>query len=266
MFRRLFSSLFWVFLTSFAQADSIEDIVSIEVLSGWRTGETTHMAGLQITLAEGWKTYWRVPGEGGIPPRFDWSRSENLASATFHWPVPHVFYSGDLRSIGYDGSVTIPVEFMLEHPEDDARIAGSVQLGICDDICVPVLLDFDGLLPTVGQRDPAIIAALLDGAQTAQEAGIRDVTCDIEPLNNGLRVIAEIKLPVGLHNSEVIIETANQEIWVSPPSTRQEGNTLFVQSDLLHVQNKFFLIDLSLLRITLLHNGTAIDIQGCHRG
>ena len=136
------------------------------MLPGWRTDDGTHMAGFQISLAPGWKTYWRVPGDGGIPPRFAWDGSENMSGVDFHWPVPDVSHINNLRSIGYDGIVVIPFEVGLEDVFADARVAGQVQIGVCEEICVPVTLSFDADLAADGRRDPAIIAALVDRPKT----------------------------------------------------------------------------------------------------
>ena len=51
------------------------------------------MAAVEIRLAPGWHTYWRVPGEAGIPPRFDWSGSQNLAAVAYEWPRPEIIVS-----------------------------------------------------------------------------------------------------------------------------------------------------------------------------
>src|SRR3546814_17092667 len=45
--------------------------------------------GLRVRLAPGWKFYWRTPGEGGVPPQFDWTGSQNLKAAQMVWPAPH---------------------------------------------------------------------------------------------------------------------------------------------------------------------------------
>ncbi|MFY8145805.1 MAG: protein-disulfide reductase DsbD domain-containing protein, partial [Rhodobacter sp.] len=69
-----------------ARAMTQDDLLSAEVLPGWRTEQGTHMAALRLTLAPGWKTYWRSPGDAGIPPLFNWSGSQNLSGVRVHWP------------------------------------------------------------------------------------------------------------------------------------------------------------------------------------
>ena len=86
---------------SLAQEYSTTDsVVTVELLDGWRDVDGTHFAGIEITLAPGWKTYWRAPGDGGLPTSLNWSRSSNLQTAKVHWPRPDVFRVAGLRSIG----------------------------------------------------------------------------------------------------------------------------------------------------------------------
>src|SRR5262245_48206912 len=58
-------------------------------------------AGIEIKLDPGWKTYWRYPGDSGIPPRFDFAGSGNVKAVAVMWPAPHRFPDGAGHSIGY---------------------------------------------------------------------------------------------------------------------------------------------------------------------
>lgn len=247
-------------------AGPADNVVDLEILSGWRTSDGTHMAGLRVQLAPGWKTYWRAPGDGGIPPRFDWQGSENLGGAAFHWPVPEVFHDSGLRSMGYYGTVVIPVEVNLPDAGAPARMRGQLQIGVCEEICVPVLLNFDAALPVDGSRDPAIVAALLDRPMTAAEAGVDNVTCSIVPISDGLRVTTRVSMPPMGAAEDVVIEAGNQEVWVSHPQTRRDGNDLYAVSDMIHVSGGGFALNRSDVRITVLADGRATDIQGCDAG
>lgn len=60
----------------------------LTVENGIAPGSGTLSAGLALDLADGWKTYWRTPGEVGFPPEIDWSGSQNIASIDFQWPAP----------------------------------------------------------------------------------------------------------------------------------------------------------------------------------
>src|ERR1700752_4520566 len=78
-------------------------------------------AGVEIRLASGWKTYWRYPGDSGVPPAFDFSKSENVKSATVLFPAPMRFDDGaGGHSIGYKQGVLFPVHVV---PKDMAKPA-----------------------------------------------------------------------------------------------------------------------------------------------
>jgi DsbC/DsbD-like thiol-disulfide interchange protein len=243
-----------------------EDLVSIEVLPGWRTVAGTLMAGLRITLAPGWKTYWRAPGTAGIPPLFDWTGSANVSAAAFHWPVPEVFDRNGIMSIGYAGQVVIPVEVTTANPGQPVRLAGTVELGVCHDICVPVELRFDKTIPAEGRRDSAIAAALVDRPLTAEEAGVSRIACRIAPTGSGLRLTAEIDLPPTGLPEVVVVETADPGIRVSEAETRRDGGRLTAVADLAGPGGGGFALDRSGIRLTVLGTDSAVDILGCPAG
>ncbi|MEJ6478965.1 MAG: protein-disulfide reductase DsbD family protein, partial [Octadecabacter sp.] len=86
-----------------AAADPMDGVAAFDILPGWRTDRGTHMVAVRISLAPGWKTYWRAPGDAGIPPQFQWDGSQNINAAQFHWPIPEVMNQNGMRSIGYHG-------------------------------------------------------------------------------------------------------------------------------------------------------------------
>lgn len=87
--------------TGAGQAQDFSNVVDAQLLTGWHRNDGTHMAGLMLTLTPGWKTYWRAPGDSGIPPVFSWDGSKNLDDVTVLYPVPQVFHDGGGRTIGY---------------------------------------------------------------------------------------------------------------------------------------------------------------------
>ena len=43
---------------------------------------------LELDMPEDTRTYWRVPGEAGLPTELDFSGSSGIAGHTQHWPTP----------------------------------------------------------------------------------------------------------------------------------------------------------------------------------
>ena len=97
---------------------------------------------LEIDLKPGWKTYWRDPGDAGVPPTLDPSASSNIASAELSFPAPQRFDDGFAIWAGYKEPVAFPVAFTLADPKQPATIEAKVFLGICETICVPVQATF----------------------------------------------------------------------------------------------------------------------------
>ena len=240
------------------------DIVTVEVLPGWQIGDGRHMAALRLTLAPGWKTYWRAPGDAGIPPLFDWSGSRNLGGVRLHWPVPEVWGTNGMRSIGYHDGVILPVEITRSGP-GPVRLSGEMDLGVCEDICVPARVRFDAELPADGRRDPRIVAALVDRPLTADEAGVGSVSCRIAPAALGLSVTATLSLPPVGGSEDMVIETGDPTTWVSEPELSRQGDRLVATARIVPATDGIA-IDRSALRLTILSAGRAVDIRGCPAG
>ncbi len=246
-----------------AGAETLGDVATLEVLEGWRMPSGQHMAAVRVRLAPGWKTYWRSPGDAGIPPYFDFHAAENMAAVAWHWPVPKVFHANGMRSVGYAGELVLPVE-ITPNGSGEVRFAGTVQIGVCEEICIPAMFDFDALLPSGGVRDPAIVAALVDRPLTAEEAGVGQVACEVIPMADGLRLSAEIEVD-RLGASEAAVVEAGPGIWVSDPSVERSGDRLVVTADLA-AQDGPVVLDRSAVRVTVLAEGTGVDIRGCPAG
>src|SRR5438105_12223572 len=77
-------------------------------------GATAQHAGVEIRLAPGWKTYWRYPGDSGMPPRFDFSGSQNVKSVTVRFPAPRRLVDESGTTIGYKHDVVFPLDVVQE--------------------------------------------------------------------------------------------------------------------------------------------------------
>jgi suppressor for copper-sensitivity B len=112
--------------------------------------------GLEIELDRGWKTYWRSPGEGGMPPRFGWSGSANVAGIAIAWPAPKRFDIGGMESIGYSDHVILPLEVALAKPGEPLALRLALHYAVCREICMLVeaklALDLPAHAPQPGAR------------------------------------------------------------------------------------------------------------------
>ncbi|RMA43706.1 protein-disulfide reductase DsbD domain-containing protein [Rhodophyticola porphyridii] len=241
---------------------SADDVVQVRLMEGWRIENGRHMAAIQITLAPGWKTYWRAPGEGGIPPRVRLDRAEGVTGMRIHWPRPEVFFANGIRSIGYRDDVILPIEFSVSD-SGAIEIDGRIDLGVCEDVCMPVTLDLEGLLPPQGSRDALIAAALSDRPLTRAEAGAGAATCRITPISDGLRVEAQMRVPPVGNDETVVFELPDPGIWISGASMQRDGDTVTATADVVPADAGPFAMNRSDLRITVLGTRMAVELLGC---
>ena len=247
-------------------AQSYDNLARIELLPGWRTAEGDHIAALRVTLKPGWVTYWRAPGDAGIPPALQFEGDGAIEVITPRWPTPEVFGEDGVQSIGYQGGVTVPLAIALDDQAGDVRISGEITIGVCEEVCIPVTQRFSGLLPDSAGSDPDIAAALADQPITAAAAGVGPVTCQIAPISDGLQVTAVIPLPVRGSKDHVVIESPDPRVWVSEAAVTRNGQNLHATVDMVHPTGGAFALDRGAMRITVLGDGPAIDIRGCNAG
>jgi len=245
-----------------ARAD-LSRVASAEILPGWREAGGRHVAALRVRLAPGWKTYWRAPGDAGIPPRFDWAGSGNIRTVRFHWPVPDVFDQNGMSSIGYHGELLLPFSIETRDPGAPIRLRTEVELGVCEDVCLPLTLRLAAELPAGGAPDPAIRAALADRPATAREAGVGRVECEAAPIRDGMAFAAQVAMPPLAADEVAVIEFPDPSIWIAETETTRAGNTLTARTELVPENAAPFLLDRSKIRITVLGGGRAVEISGC---
>ncbi len=106
-------------------------------LIGGETTQAPMQAGVEMTLAPGWHTYWRYPGDSGVPPEFDFSGSDNLQSATVLYPAPKLHKDAGGETIGYDANVIVPLEVTPKDASKPVKLKLSLDYAVCENMCVP---------------------------------------------------------------------------------------------------------------------------------
>jgi len=162
-------------------------------------------AGLEIKLDPGWHTYWRDPGDTGVPPTFDFSGSDNVKSATVLWPAPERFPDGaGGTSIGYVDHIILPLQVA---PADAAKPASlHLKLGyaICANLCVPAEAKLQLALDGNGAKDAAIEKAEIRvprrvplGPNAGPHKSLAILAVHREPGKPHDRVVVDVAAPAG---------------------------------------------------------------------
>lgn len=264
--QRPFAALLLVVaLPTFAVAQTLpENVVKAELRPGWRTTQGTQMAALHLTLAPGWKTYWRAPGDAGIPPEFDWRGSQNIAGVSYFWPRPQVFDLNGMRTIAYKDELVLPIEFQLASPAAVTHVVGKIDIGVCDEICVPVSLTVAADLSTETKSDPLIRTALTNLPTPAENAGIAKPQCKTEQIRDGLRLTTSIGLKGAAMGDFAVIELPERPVWTSPVETTAGGGWLVQVTDMVPADASPFVLNRSGVRTTIFTTaGDVIEVTGC---
>ena len=254
-------------LSTASHAQSVQqtasEIVQVELLPGWRTESGSHMMGIRMTLAEGWKTYWRAPGDGGLPTTLEWSASNNLEHAQMRWPRPEVFEVAGMRSIGYSERLTIPVELTPSY-DGNIELEARLHFGVCREVCVPAVVDIREVLTgSMRSTDASISAALAAMPIPASAAGVGPAACSIETTANGSRIEVSVQAQIDGQDPAMIVEHAEQDIWIGTTKLKQSDDHWYGSTPLYDGRAEPSDIDFEDIRITLLTSDNAIDIRGC---
>lgn len=129
-------------------------------------------AGVEIRMNDGWKTYWKYPGDaGGVPPVFDWSGSTNLKSAEVLYPAPHRMTDQSGDSIGYKNAVVFPVAVEPRVPGEPVELKVKIDYGVCREICVPAESSLSLTIPPGSTATlPEDLATAIDLVPRQQDA------------------------------------------------------------------------------------------------
>ena len=187
------------------------------ILMAGAVSGTNADAGIELKLAPGWKTYWRYPGDSGVPPTLDWSGSQNVARVTMEWPAPKRFADGGGGfSIGYKGSVLFPLKVELKDKDKPARLALALDFAVCEALCMPARADLAMALGGVAGAEATRIAAARAALPVERPLGAAEPTSvqavALDASAKPARLIIEVKA----QNPKADLFAEGPERWALP--------------------------------------------------
>jgi DsbC/DsbD-like thiol-disulfide interchange protein len=154
---------------------------AVRLLAGSRSGSVL-LGGIGFQLQPGWKTYWRTPGDSGVPPRFDFSKSDNVEAVTVLWPAPTKFDDGaGGNSLGYHDQVVLPLRIVAKNTDKPVTLRAEVNYAVCEKLCIPVEASAELAFNSVASTEDSALFAALDTVPKPANVGdpnpltIRDV-------------------------------------------------------------------------------------------
>src|ERR1700722_2921665 len=219
------------------------------LLAGSRSGAVL-LGGIAFQLQPGWKTYWRTPGDSGMPPRFDFSKSENIEAVTILWPAPTKFDDGaGGHSLGYHNQIVLPLRIVAKNADKPVTLRAAVNYAVCEKLCIPVEADTELPFTSVASTEDSALFAALDTVPKPATIGdpnpltIRDVEregkttvlIDVVPPADAGNVALFVEgptpdwslpVPTLVEHSPAGVKRFSFELDGLPPGTNPEGAAL----------------------------------------
>ncbi|MBP1850291.1 protein-disulfide reductase DsbD domain-containing protein [Rhizobium halophytocola] len=167
------------------------------ILAG-NDGNGIYEGALEIEPQPGWITYWREPGDSGIPPQITVSPDSPLTLQSIAYPTPKRIDNGPVTDLAYDRPVSLPLTFQTDGKVDAAGKPLDLQvfIGLCKNICIPFQADFKLAVPAGSEPQDAIRIRM--ARQTLPAAPSKDFSvADVRRSDDGKALLMDLALPGG---------------------------------------------------------------------
>lgn len=186
------------------------------------------MVGVEIRLDKGWKTYWRAPGDSGVPPYFDFSGSTNLVSAVVHYPAPHRYTDESGDALVYERVVVFPVSIVRGDRAKPIDLKLNLDFGVCEKICIPGSVRLSLTLPAdvKASGEGALIAKAMERvprrAEEVRESDPQLIDVRVVASGNDTTFIFKARYRHGSRGKDLFVE-APGGLFIPVPRRRAEG-------------------------------------------
>lgn len=218
-------------------------------------------AALDVKLAPGWKTYWRAPGDAGLPPAFEWKGSANFADATIDYPPPRRHSVLGVDTIGYEDRVVFPLRIKPAQPGAAMNLDVRAHLLVCADICVPEKFDLTLGLPA-GAAVPSPDANLVARAFSSVPGDGRAVGLRLESLEaKGIFIRAVVAADPPLNAPDLFVESPGGEAFAKPVLAPLDGGRMEMRLNVTDVVIDKLDLAGAALRVTLVDGDRSADFS-----
>lgn len=184
---------------------------------------------LEIRLLPGWKTYWREPGDTGVPPTLTIVEGKNVTGVSMHFPAPHRYKDEWSTWAGYSEPMAIALEFPIGDPAMPVAMETSAFLGICKDICIPVQMNFSLQADPRAPASEPLVEAAFAALPPPPRAGFSVTGAR---LNDGMLTI-EANVPAGEALPDLFLAPGGGWMLDVPTLSKRDGDKLTFQAKVL---------------------------------
>ncbi|MEK9660752.1 MAG: protein-disulfide reductase DsbD domain-containing protein [Alphaproteobacteria bacterium] len=212
--------------------------------------------GLEVVMEPGWKTYWRSPGEAGIPPGVDWNGSGNVGTTNFRWPAPERFDFFGIETFGYHDRIVFPIDVAVAEPGEPVSLRVRADLLICDDVCIPHTFKLSLDLPA-GPPMPSAEANLIDRYRSlvpgdGARAGLALDTIAAGPVAPLTELVVAAQSVMPFDRPDLIVEGPDNILFAAPAVERSaDGTGALIRIAVRDAYDKTKPVDLAAQELTL---------------
>ena len=171
---------------------------AVRLLAGSRSGAVL-LGGVAIQLQPGWHTYWRTPGDSGVPPRFDFSKSDNVEAVTVLWPAPRKFDDGaGGTSLGYTQQLVLPLRIVAKNADRPVTLRAAINYAVCERICIPVDANTELGFASVASTEDGTLSEALNAVPKPANVGDPNPLTILDVKRDGkTNVLVDVTAPEG---------------------------------------------------------------------
>ena len=204
-----------------ASAWSEDSKSAVRLIAGVSKEDAVLRAGIEVRLQPGWHTYWRYPGDSGVPPRFDFSDSDNVKTAKVRFPAPRLFSDDSGNSIGYADSVIFPIQVVPRQAGKPVTLRLKIDYAVCEKLCIPA----------EGRAELSLAAgpSINDAALTAAEARVpvpvsaADIELSARRVNNAPKPLVAVDLKTRSGKPVILFVEGPSPEWALPIPKPAQG-------------------------------------------
>lgn len=209
--------------TDAVKAELISQTTSVKPGSSIRLG-------VLLTQQPGWHTYWKTPGDTGLPTTIDWTLPEGWEAGSIQWPTPKLYVIGDLTNFGYEDSVLLPVSISVPASAKEGEYVAKANVSwlMCAEQCIPGNASFD--VPVkVSNTEPTASpnAGLFQTNEGLTPISLTTVSAQIDSTNHALSVT--FKAPKPFNHFYVFTEGEGAVDYKAPQSVTKNGDEVTVR-------------------------------------
>jgi DsbC/DsbD-like thiol-disulfide interchange protein len=223
------------------------------------------IAGVDIRLNPGWTTYWKNPGDAGVPPSFDWSGSKNVKTVHVLYPAPNSYDEAGGVAYGYRDEVVFPVTVTPEDPSQPVELDLKLDYGLCENLCIPAQAKLSLAIAPDAPQDAAeklllesFLAAVPQPAEPGKLPAITRITPKLARAKP--KIVIDAVFPKDSERADIYTDAP--DVYV-PPAVPEGSRTDGKQRYVITFENKHDADDVKgkTVTLTMVGDGGARETQ-----